>query len=293
MLYLQFHLSFGFKKMRFLSFLICFFLTIPLHAQFAFELKVNYSRQVQNSNQYAVSGSVLSGKIENNKTYYLEDGTQFDVKNIISAKSATSVPVALQNENISMNIVSKKFEVMQGETIHCITNRPGYGGESVRTYANKIPDGMVQCKVNGKLYEGRSVSKPVLMRQADVMDLFFISEETQSVIWIQINNFSQIRDTPHLLKSDTSIHDRSLVCKLAFMPKGYRPTDMPNNYLAFEDYKGNAGVMITHIDRYKKKFSLEFSGILRPNELLLEERPNAGLFYITEGRVDAVYWEEY
>ncbi len=279
--------------MKYIFLTLAIMFSFSTQAQFAFEMKVNYARQVQNSNQYAVSGVIISGKIENNKTYYLDNGTRFEVKNIISAKSATSVPVALENENVSINLVAKEFEVSQGETIRGILNRPGYGGSEVRTFANQIPEGMLQCKVNGKIFDGQSVSKPVYMRQADVLDLFFRTEQSDAVIWIQINNFSEIKDTPHLLKSDTSITERNLVCKLAFMPKGYRPTDMPNNYLAFEDYKGNAGVLIKVIDRYKKKLSIEFSGILRPNELLLEDRPTAGLFYITEGRIDSISWEEY
>lgn len=263
-----------------------------LRAQFAFEIKVDYSMQVQNTEQYAVSGTVMSGKVENNKTYYLEDGTKLDIKNVISAKSATSVPVALAGENVSISLVAKNFGIIRGETMKCISTRPGYGGAQVKSFANKLPEGVLNCKVNGKMYESKAVSKPVYMKQADVMDLFF-SAENETVIWIQINNFSEIKDTPHLTKSDTTVQDRSLVCKLAYLPKGYRPTDMPNNYIAFEDYKGNAGVIITHVDRYNKQMALEFSGILRPNALMLEEHPNAGLYYITEGRVDNIKWEQY
>lgn len=267
---------------------------IPLfsQAQFAFEIKVDYAMQVQNSDQYAVSGTLTSGKIENNKTYYLDDGTRLDVKNIISAKSATSVPVALAGENISISIQSKKFEVIRGETMRGISTRPGYGGSAVRSFANQLGEGVLSCKINGKMYESKAISKPVYMRQADVMDLFFEAENA-SVIWIQINNFSEIKDVPHTAKSDTSVQDRSMICKVAYMPKGYRPTDMPNNYVAFEDFKGNAGIVITQIDRYNKKIAFEFSGILRPNTLMLEEHPTAGLYYITEGRVDQINWEQY
>ncbi len=271
---------------------ILFITPFCLKAQFAFEIKVDYSMQVQNTEQYAVSGTITSGKVENNKTYYLEDGTRLDIKNVISAKSATSVPVALAGENVSISLVAKNFEIIRGETMKCISTRPGYGGAQVKSFANKLPEGVLNCKVNGKMYESKAVSKPVYMKQADVMDLFF-SAENETVIWIQINNFSEIKDVPHLTKSDTTVQDRSLVCKLAYLPKGYRPTDMPNNYIAFEDYKGNAGVIITHIDRYNKQMSLEFSGILRPNALMLEEHPNAGLYYITEGRVDNIKWEQY
>lgn len=274
--------------------LLFLLLTLPLclRAQYAFELKVDYAMQVQNTEQYAVSGSILSGKIENNKIYYLDDGTKFEVKNVISAKSATSVPVALAGENVSISLVSKQFEIIRGETMRGISTKPGYGGAQVKSFTNQLPEGVLNCKLNGRMYESKAVSKPVYMRQADVMDLFF-EAENKSVIWIQINNFSEIKDVPHKSTSDTSIKDRSLVCKMAYMPQGYRPTDMPNNYLAFEDFKGNAGVIITHIDRYNKKLALEFSGILRPNALMLVEKPNAGLFYITDGRVDQIKWEEY
>lgn len=276
---------------KIILFIVSFF-PFCLQAQFAFELKVDYAMQVQNSTKYAVSGTILSGKVENNKIYYLDDGTKLEIKNIISAKSATSVPVALANENVSLSIVSDKFEVIRGETMRCISTKPGYGGTQVKTFANALPEGILSCKVNGKMYDSKAVSKPVYMRQADVMDLFF-EAENKTVIWIQINNFSEIKDVPHSTKSDTSVKERALVCKLAYLPLGYRPTDMPNNYMAFEDFKGNAGVIITQIDRYNKKIALEFSGILRPNALMLQERPNAGLFYITEGRVDQIKWEEY
>lgn len=279
--------------MKKIFFLILLIFPFCVQAQFAFEMKVDYAMQVQNSEQYAVSGTILSGKVENNKTYYLDDGTRLDIKNIISAKSATSVPVALANENVSISLQSKKFEVIRGETMRCISTRPGYGGAMVKSFANKLGEGVLSCKINGKMYESKAINKPVYMRGADVMDLFFVSEENESVIWIQLNDFSEIKDTPHLTKSDTSVQVRSLVCKLAYMPKGYRPTDMPNNYLAFEDFKGNAGVVITQIDRYKKRIALEFSGILRPNALMQEEHPTYGLYYITEGRVDNVNWEEY
>ncbi|MBK9481279.1 MAG: hypothetical protein IPO02_04685 [Bacteroidetes bacterium] len=271
---------------------LCLLLPLWVQAQFAFEMKVEYAMQVQNSEKYAVSGTITSGKIENNKTYYLEDGTRLDVKNIISAKSATSVPVALAQENVSISLSCKDFPVIRGETMRAISTKPGYGGTLVKSFAKQMPEGILSCKINGKMYDSKSISKPVYMRQADVMDLFF-EAENQTVIWIQINDFSQIKDVPHLTKSDTSVQERSLVCKLAYLPKGYRPTDMPNNYIAFEDYKGNAGVIITQIDRYNKKIALEFSGILRPNALMQEEHPNAGLYYITEGRVDQIQWEEY
>ena len=276
------------------NFLTLIFLLFSFFAksQFAFELKVDYSMQVQNSEQYALSGTITSGRIENNKTYYLDDGTKLEVKNIISAKSGTSVPVAKENENVSISLKSSDFKIIRGETMRCISTKPGYGGVQVKSFSNTLAEGNLSCKVNGQVYESRQISKPVYIRQADVLDLFF-EAENKSVIWIQINDFSQIKDVPHATKSDTSEKDRSLVCKLAYMPKGYMPTDLPNNYMAFEDFKGNAGIVITHLDRYNKKIALEFSGILRPNQVMIEQHPTAGLYYISEGRVDKIGWDDF
>lgn len=52
-----------------------------------------------------------------------------------------------------------------------------------------MPEGILSCKINGKMYDSKSISKPVYMRQADVMDLFF-EAENQTVIWIQINDLA-------------------------------------------------------------------------------------------------------
>jgi hypothetical protein len=47
------------------------------------------------------------------------------------------------------------------------------------------------------------------------------------------------------------------------------------------------------LNKYEKKLSLEFSGILRPNMKIIEEKPAAGLFYVNEGRVDNIGWDAF
>lgn len=262
-------------------------------AQFSFELSIDYAMQVGNTEQFSVSGTINSGRIESGKTYFLEDGTKFVVKNIISSKSATSVPVANTNENISMAVLCPTFLLGRGDIIRGITTRPTYSSSNYKYNANQMPEGILSCRVNGKVYSAKAVSKPVYIKASNVLDLFFMAED-ESVIWLQLNGFSDIQSIPHQSKSDTSEKNNSLVCKVAFMPKGYRPTDMPTNYLGYEDFKGNAGIVITMLSKYKKKIALEFSGILRPNERMLKEFPEkAGLFYISEGRVDNIGWDDF
>jgi hypothetical protein len=279
-------------KFRFLLIALFVFSAHELQAQYAFELKIDYAMEVQNSGMYSISGTILSGRIESGKSYYIDDGQKVEVKNIISSKSATSVPVAGEQENVSISLQCKDYQPDRGEVLRCISGKPVYGGSYVKAHANMMPEGSLTCKLNSRLYESQQISKPVYIKTADVLDLFFEAED-QSVIWIQFNDFSQIKSLPHQTKTDTSLKDRMNVCKIAYMPKGYRPTDMPNNYVAFEDVKGNAGILITYIDRYKKKLGFEFTGILRPNAKVLEEKPNAGLFYINDGRVDQIGWDEF
>jgi hypothetical protein len=263
-----------------------------VQAQYAFELKIDFAMRVQNSDMFSISGTVISGRIENDKNYYMDDGQKVEIKNVISNKSATSVPVALAQEKVSISVLCKDYQPERGEVLRCISSKPIYGGNVVRSHAKLMPEGELTCKLNTRMYDSKQISKPVYIKQADVLDIFFEAED-KSVIWIQLNDFSKIKEAPHQTKSDTSILERENVCKIAYLPNGYRPTDLPNNYIAFEDVKGNAGVLITYLDRYKKKMSIEFSGILRANERMREEKPNAGLFYITDGRVDQLSWDEY
>jgi hypothetical protein len=121
----------------------------------------------------------------------------------------------------------------------------------------------------------------------------FFQAEDKSVIWLQLNNFSEINNIPHTAKSDTSVKERAFVCKMAYLPSGYKPSDGANNYVGYEDVKGNAGIVVVYLDKYNKKIALSFSGILRANSKMQIEKPNAGLFYITEGKIDNLSWDAF
>jgi hypothetical protein len=272
--------------------LFVFAASCSVQAQFAFELKVDYAMRVGNTDQFSVSGTILSGRIEKGKSYFLSDGTKMEISNIISSKTATSVPVAAISENVSLALMCKNFEPGRGDVIQAITTRTPMAGGLTKYNAKQLPEGVLTCRMNGRIYRAKMVSKPVYIRASNIMDLFFMAED-ESVVWLQVNGFSDIKELPHRSNSDTSQRDLSLYCKVVYLPKGYRPTDMPNNYKAYEDMKGNAGIMITQINRYKKTLGLEFSGILRPNKRLMEDYPEGGLFYITEGRVDQIGWDEF
>lgn len=261
-------------------------------AQYAFELKIDFSTRIQNTNQFSIGGTILKGRIENGKDYYLDDGTKIEINNIISAKSATSVPAAAAPESVSIGLTCKNYRPEHKDVMKCVSAKPLYGGNAVEYNPQKTPEGQLMCKLNGRMYRAKTISKPMLIKEANLLDLFFEAED-KSVIWLQVNNLIDIENIPHATKTDTSIHDRILVCKVAYLPNGYRPTDMPNNYRAYEDVKGNAGITITYLNKYEKKLSLEFSGILRPNMKIIEEKPAAGLFYVNEGRVDNIGWDAF
>lgn len=283
----------GFYTMKLFILLLLFGIAIAdVQAQYAFELKVDYAMQIQNSDQYSVSGTLLTGRVENDKTYYLEDGAKLVVKNLMSSKTATSVPVAAAPESVSIGLVCTGYRPESGVVLRGISTRAVFAGSPVTYNANQMPEGYLSCKINGMMYKGHTISKPVYIRQSNLLDLFFLGED-ESVIWLQINQFSDIAQAPHAMKSDTSLSDKSMVCKVAYMPKGYRPTDMPNHYMAYEDVKGNAGITITILDKYRKKIALTFSGILRANARMQADKADAGLFYITEGKVDNVSWDAF
>ncbi|MBK7762378.1 MAG: hypothetical protein IPI46_03265 [Bacteroidetes bacterium] len=268
------------------------FCGLQTYAQYTFELHVDNGMQVGNTDNYSVSGTVISGRIEKGKTYFLEDGAEIVIINIISSKTATTVPVANSPENVSLSMRCKNFRPTHGDVMKAISTRPSYGGGTTKIRANTLPEGVLTCRINGRIYRAKAVSKPVHVRSSNMLDLFFIAED-ESVIWLQINGFSDIETLPLTTTSDTSQKEMMLICKLAYMPKGYRPTDMPTSYKAYEDFKGNSGIVVTSLNRYKKTLSLEFSGTLRPNAKLLEDQPSAGLFYITEGRVDNIGWDSF
>lgn len=267
-------------------------LSFLAQAQYAFELKVTMAMRIQNSDRYSISGQLIAGKIEKGKKYFLESGGEISIENLMSSKSGTTVPVAAAPESVSMSVTSKEYEPMPRMVLKGISTRPMYGGSSTNAKLDKMKEGLLKCKVNGRMIEATTVSKPLLIKKSGVLDMFFETDEKQ-VIWLQLTGLNDIESTPHQTKSDTSQKDVSAMCKMAFMPKGFRPTDMPSNYIAFEDMKGNASILVTVLDRYRKRLAIEFAGILRPNMRMLEDNPNAGLYYITEGRVDNIIWEEY
>jgi len=264
----------------------------PCFSQYSFEFRVENAMQVGNTDEYSVSGTLQSGRIEKNKVYFLEDGTQLSIRNIISSKTATSVPVANAPENISLALQCPKFVPTHGDWMKAIATRPSYGGGAMMARQGSLAEGLIQCRVNGRMYRAKMVSKPVYVRASDMLDLFFMAED-ESVVWLQLNGFSMIQELPHRSTSDTSIKEPSQVCKVVFMPKGYRPTDMPVSYKGYEDFQGHSGIIVTSVNRYRKTLSLEFSGTLRANSKMLEENPSAGLFYLTEGRVDQIGWDEF
>lgn len=271
---------------------ILFFSAIRVEAQYAFELKVDLVSRIGNQDLFSISGTLISGRVENGKTYYDTKGAKFDVKNVISSKTATSVPVAAIGEQVSLSVSSKDLDAGRGEVMQCISSRPLQQGMAVRSYGPTLPEGSIRCKMNGRQYSSKVISKPVYMKEADVLDMFYKADD-ETVLWLQINNFSKIQQFPHTTTTDTANQIRELVCKVAYMPKGFRPTDLPNNYIAYEDVAGNASITITNINRYKKSISFDFMGTLRPNRKLLEEKPNAGLFTIQEGHADNITWDAY
>ena len=271
---------------------ILFFSAIRVEAQYAFELKVDLVSRIGNQDLFSISGTLISGRVENGKTYYDTKGAKFDVKNVISSKTATSVPVAAIGEQVSLSVSSKDLDAGRGEVMQCISSRPLQQGMAVRSYGPTLPEGAIRCKMNGRQYSSKVISKPVYMKEADVLDMFYKADD-ETVLWLQINNFSKIQQFPHTTTTDTANKERELVCKVAYMPKGFRPTDLPNNYIAYEDVAGNASITITNINRYKKSISFDFMGTLRPNRKLLEEKPNAGLFTIQEGHADNITWDAY
>lgn len=266
--------------------------SLVMQAQYAFELNIDYAMRVGNTDQFSISGELVKGRLEDGKSYFADGGGEFKVTKIISSKTATTVPVASAGEAVSFSAISKNWEPMRGDALKAVTTRPTYTGNGVRYSADKLQEGQLSCKVNGRPYTAFTVTKPVRMRNADMLDLFFEAED-KSVIWIQLNRIQDMKEIPIQTKSDTSNKDRMYVCKFAYMPEGYRPTDLPNNYRAYEDMKGNSGVRVVFLNMYEKKIAFEFNGILRPNSKILEEKPNAGLFYISEGRVDNISWDDF
>ena len=279
--------------MKKLLILLLLFSNISLFAQYAFEMKIDFAVRVRNDDdKFSISGTLLSGRVEKGKTYYAENGSKLEVNNIISQKSGTTTPVANSPEMVALAITCSNYNIERGEVLKCASSKAAYYGNNSSFNPGKMPEGELHCKINGRMYTSFQVSKPVLIKDVDVLDMFFEAED-KSVIWLQLNNFSEIKNIPHATKTDTSNKERAYVCKVAYLPYGYKPSDGANNYRGYEDVKGNAGIAVVFLDKYNKKIGLSFSGILRPNEKIVQEKPNAGLFYITEGRIDNLSWDAF
>ena len=274
-------------------FILLFFCNSNLFAQYAFEMKIDFAIRVNNNDDlFSISGTLLSGRVEKGKTYYAENGSKIEVNNIISQKTGTTSPVANSPEGVALAITCKNYNIERGEVLKCVSSKSAYYGNNTGFNPGKMKEGELYCKINGRMYTSFQVSKPVLIKNVDVLDMFFQAED-KSVIWLQLNNFSEINNIPHTAKSDTSVKERAFVCKMAYLPSGYKPSDGANNYVGYEDVKGNAGIVVVYLDKYNKKIALSFSGILRANSKMQTEKPNAGLFYITEGKIDNLSWDAF
>ncbi len=262
-------------------------------AQYAFELEVDYSTQIGNTDNYSVSGKLLKGKIENGKKYFTTKGAELNVINLMSAKTTTSVDKAVAPQKVSVGLKCKNFKPKQDVIIQGIATQPNYGGTPVHTFHDQLPEGVLQVKVNGMLFKAKQISTPIKTKAGDVLDMFF-KTKTDGVFWLQIGNMNQIETLPIRLPADsTLIGTQQPYCKIAFMPDGFLPTDLPNNYKAYEDKFGNASILITTLKKYTLQATIEFGGPLRPNWKILEENPDAGILTLTDGRVDKIIYEEH
>jgi hypothetical protein len=270
------------------------FLSFTLHAQYSFELKVDYATQIGNTNDYSVSGTLLKGTIENGKKYYLTSGAEFDVQNLMSAKTATSVNSAKAPEKVSIGLKCKNFNPKTGVVIKGISTQPNYSGmQMTNNRLDKLPEGILKVNINGMQFTATQISKPIKTKAGDVLDMFFKTKGTE-VFWLQIGNLSKIEELPARVVSDsTLVGTDEPYCKIAFMPDGFLPTQLPNNYKAYEDKTGKASILITNLKKYTFQATIEFAGPLAPNWKILEENENAGFLTLTNGRVDKIVYEEH
>lgn len=278
---------------RFCCLLFLGLVPLQILAQYAFEMKIDFAMRVKNDEDiFSISGIINSGRVEKGKTYYLENGSKLVIDNIFSQKSSTSTSVANAPEMVALSVTCSGYQIERGDIIKCVATKSAYLLGQSGFNPGKMPEGELSCKVNGRLYTATQISKPVYIKNADVLDMFFEAAD-KSVIWLQLNHFSEIQQIPHHAKTDTSNHNRVQVCKLAYLPSGYRPSDGASQYKGYEDFKGNAGIAVLFLDRYHKRIGLSFSGILRANDRMLQEKPGAGLFYITEGKIDNLSWDAF
>ena len=280
--------------MKYFLFVCLFIIQHEAIAQYAFELEVDYATQIGNTNNYSVSGVLLKGSIENDKKYYLTSGAEFDVQNLMSATTATSVKDAKAPERVSVGLKCKNFNPQTGIVLKGISTQPKFIGQEMRDARYEMmPEGILKVDLNGMQFNAQQISKPIKTKQSDVLDMFF-KTKGKEVFWLQIVNLSKIEEIPARIVSDTSLYNTDQpYCKIAFLPDGFLPTDFPNNYKAYEDKSGRASILITSLKKYTFQGSIEFAGPLSPNKKILEENEQAGILQLTNGRVDKIVWEEH
>lgn len=273
-----------------LFFLFLFILSINARAQYAFELEVGYSSRIKNTNEYSVSGKITKGKIEKGQKYYLTDGSEWTVNNVMSSKTATSVDIASLGEDVSIGITSNNFKPENNVILKGINTRPNYSGQQVRSYRDHLPDDFAQFKINGYKIKTHCFSKPVYTKADDILDMYF--KEGDEVLWLRIGNLSKIENVPAQILCDSNLIGTKIpYARIVYMPKACLPTDMPNNCNAYEDKYGKSSILITTLKKYTYQLTCEFSGILRPNDKILLENPDAGMIQISEGRIDRISYD--
>ena len=279
--------------MKWICSILLLFIATSTFAQYAFEIEVDYSARIGNTETFSVSGNLIKGKIEKGKKYYLTTGAELKVVNLMSAITTTSVDKAVAPQKVSLSLVAKNFKPKQHVVLRGTATQPAYGGQLVKTYKDKVPEGMMQVKINGMMFKAKQVSIPIRTKLGDVLDMFF-KTKSGAVFWLQIGNLSKIEQVPVRIVSDSTLANTDTpYCKIIFMPEGFLPTQLPNNYKGYEDKFGKSSILITRLKKFTFQATLEFGGRLRPNANIKAENPTAGALELTNGRIDKIIWEEH
>jgi len=279
--------------MRWLGLVLFCCVSFMANGQYAFELEVDYSARIGNSDNFSVSGNLIKGKIQKGKKYFLTSGAELKIVNLMSAKTATSVNQAVGPEKVSIGFESKNYKPKQKVVLQGISTQPSYGGRFVQSSSPKMPEGFLQVKVNGMMFKAKQISKPIKTKSGDVLDMFY-KTKSGSVFWLQIANLSKIETLPMRVPADTTlIGTEDPYCKIAFMPDGFQPTDLPNNYKGYEDKLGRASILVTQLKKYTFQATIEFGGMLSANSKLKLDNPTAQPIKLTNGRVDKIVYEEH
>jgi hypothetical protein len=152
---------------------------------------------------------------------------------------------------------------------------------------------MMQVKINGMLFKAKQISKPIRTKLGDVLDMFY-KTKSGGVFWLQIGNLSKVENLPLRIVSDSTLEITDTpYCKVIFMPDGFLPTQLPNNYKGYEDKFGKSSILITRLKKFTFQGTIEFAGILQPNSKIKEENPDAQPIKLTDGRVDKFLWDEH